>query len=99
NAYAYFYRQVSYWRQFEQGMLVEESVQALSSVVESAEDIPFYVVHAKDIKKYLIIRGFFPWIYKKLSAVYRVCLKEDVISPPPNSACDNCLFHIKDSVF
>jgi len=69
---------ISFWSQFERGILSEYAVQVLVGLAETMADKPRYLIHTSDLKKYWSIRGFFPWIRSRLKNS-----SADVIPPIP----------------
>ncbi|CAG7734240.1 unnamed protein product [Allacma fusca] len=53
---------VSFWRQFEHGVLVEMAVLQLVNIASEAEDKPFRLVEAHDLRKFWHIEGCLPWV-------------------------------------
>lgn len=45
-------QKVSYWKQFEHGMLSREAVQSLSNLADTVSDIPERIILASDLSPY-----------------------------------------------
>jgi len=73
---------ISFWRQFEQGVLSELAVQMLVNVAEVVEDKPLAMIHEADFHKCLEIRGVFPWIRSNVLSKVKVDDVENTPEPP-----------------
>ena len=51
--------QISYWKQFEHGMLSREAVRKLNDLVDIATDIPEGHINIEEIKNCWQLKGFF----------------------------------------
>ena len=74
---------VSFWRQFEQGVLIELAVLQLVAIASATEDKPLRLVHAHDLRKYWTIRGCLPWMKTKFIKTFG--LEEEMLPPKPNN--------------
>ncbi|XP_071477800.1 sperm-specific sodium:proton exchanger-like [Diadema antillarum] len=68
---------VSYWKQFEHGMLAREAVRLLVQHAEVAADGKDQFIMVSELKKSWQIRGIYPWLKRKL---------EDLISERKTAA-------------
>jgi hypothetical protein len=73
SPYFFLLFQISFWSQFEQGILTEESVKILVSVADTVIDRELHMIHCADLRKYWTIQGgsFFPLI-SNLHRIIRV---------------------------
>ena len=74
---------VSFWRQYEQGVLTELAVQILRNAASSAEDKPLRILNAKDLNKYWVLHGVFPWLQIRLTRKFGNA--EETIPKPKNA--------------
>ncbi|CAG7640037.1 unnamed protein product [Allacma fusca] len=87
---------VSFWRQYEQGVLTELAVQILRNAASGAEDKPLRIIHARDLNKYWVLHGVFPWLQIRLTRKFG---KEEVLPPKPKDGCRRCCWVIATSVW
>ncbi|XP_041472513.1 sodium/hydrogen exchanger 10-like [Lytechinus variegatus] len=57
---------ISYWKQFEHGMLAREAVRLLVQHAEVAADQKDQFILVDDLKKSWQVRGIYPWLKRKL---------------------------------
>ncbi|XP_014671188.1 PREDICTED: sodium/hydrogen exchanger 10-like [Priapulus caudatus] len=60
---------VSYWRQFEHGILSSDSVRVLVGYVESSMDLAGSFINLEEVKKNWQITGIYPFLKRKLESV------------------------------
>ena len=75
---------MSYWKQFEQGVLTELAVQILLAVAEKVEDTKLNMVHAKDFSKHWVVHGYVLWLRRVfLRKRQSTVVVEDKLPPRP----------------
>jgi len=85
--------QISYWAQFEQGVLTEDAVKILASVADSINDIELAMIHTRDLKKYWQVGGVIPWMRSKMVAQFDA--KESNVPPRPKNKQVFLLYSLK----
>ena len=73
---------VSFWRQYEQGVLTDLAVQILRNAASVAEDKPLCIIRARDLNKYWVLHGLFPWLQIQLTKKFA---KEEVLPDKPRN--------------
>ncbi|CAG7734239.1 unnamed protein product [Allacma fusca] len=81
---------VSCWRQFEQGVLVELAVLQLVNLASAAEDKPFRLVQAHDLRKFWHIHGCLPWLKTKFVKTFG--LDDEVLPKKPRQSFRRALW-------
>ncbi|PIK43588.1 sperm-specific sodium proton exchanger [Apostichopus japonicus] len=72
---------VSYWKQFEHGMLTREAVRILVGHAESAADLPFTFMNVSELKKSWQVKGLYPYIKYKLKEMVKETDPDDLPEP------------------
>ena len=72
---------VSFWRQYEQGVLTDLAVQILRNAASAAEDKPLCIIHSRDLNKYWVLHGWFPWLQIQLTKRFG---KEEALPEKPS---------------
>lgn len=75
---------VSFYRQFEEGVLTEMAYHILVGVVNTTADKELHMIHSRDFKKYWHIRGVFPWI--RINIIKKLGLDSSSQLPPKPKA-------------
>lgn len=71
---------VSFHRQFEEGILTETAYHILVGVVNTTADKELHMIHSSHLKKYWHIHGVFPWI--RLNIIKKLGLDAPPDLPP-----------------
>ncbi len=78
--------QVSFWRQYEQGVLTDVAVQILIGVAETTSDKELHMIHARDFQKYWVVHGFYHWV--RIKIIKKLGIDKIADRPPkPTSKC------------
>ncbi|XP_071957219.1 sperm-specific sodium:proton exchanger-like isoform X2 [Antedon mediterranea] len=83
---------ISYWKQFEHGMLSREATRVLVGCTESAADVHDELIKVDEIKKNWQIKGIYPYMKRKFEEWISVKKKESI--PPPSNKFQNIFFKI-----
>ncbi|XP_033119377.1 sodium/hydrogen exchanger 10-like [Anneissia japonica] len=83
---------ISYWKQFEHGMLSKEATRVLVGCTESAADEHGELIKVDEIKKNWKITGIYPYLKRKLEEWISVKKKESI--PPPDNKIQKIFFTI-----
>ncbi|KAL5006670.1 hypothetical protein ScPMuIL_015476 [Solemya velum] len=81
---------MSYWRQFEQGMLSREATRKLQECTEVAADKKGKFIDSDEIKKSWMI----PTIYAKLKPIVKKLVGRSDTEPPPEGTLHHHIFRI-----
>ncbi|XP_070552787.1 sperm-specific sodium:proton exchanger-like [Ptychodera flava] len=82
---------VSYWKQFEHGMLSREAIRVLVSVTEAVGDEENRYVEVDDIKKNWQVRGIWPYLKQKLEQWVK---GEKDIVPEPGTRWQHSIYNM-----
>ncbi|KAJ8023281.1 Sodium/hydrogen exchanger 10 [Holothuria leucospilota] len=72
---------VSYWKQFEHGMLTKEAVRILVGHTESVSDIPYSFLDVDELKKNWEVTGIYPYLKRKLTEMVKEKRGESIPEP------------------
>ncbi|XP_022089278.1 sodium/hydrogen exchanger 10-like [Acanthaster planci] len=88
--------QVSYWKQFEHGMLSREAVRVLVGYTETAADEEGGFISVSDLKKNWEIKGIYPYLKRKLEEIVRGKKTEEI--PEARFALSRLMFKVSSHV-
>ncbi|XP_038047378.1 sodium/hydrogen exchanger 10-like [Patiria miniata] len=88
--------QVSYWKQFEHGMLSREAVRMLVGYTETAADQEDGFISVTDLKKNWEIKGIYPYLKLKLEELIRGGKTQEI--PDARFAISRVMFAISNHV-
>lgn len=75
---------MSFWKQFERGILLEVSTQILSGIADEFEDRELKMIHAEDLQKYWVVRGVFAWLRRYIFKSIDTFHNEPTLRKPDN---------------